>query len=141
MALISKADIAARISVAELDRYSRKSDEAIDRAIREAEAAARSAALNVWTAESWDALTAEQLPDDARAHIVSDAIDRLSATFERSDDIATRAQDAARWRGRVVADKERSFDAILERRRSPMSFRSQGRIFGSGDHKSRDQDI
>lgn len=139
MALITQADLEERVSTAEVARYSFGSSTKITDAIAEAEDKARSAALNVFTSESWDAMTAGTLPKEARQHIVSDAVDLLSTNLSRSDDIEKKATAAAQWRGWLAGDKVRCFDAILVKLDdgvSAVSSKSRKRVFDETDARS-----
>jgi hypothetical protein len=114
---IVKADLEARIGAGEVARYSRGVDANVTAAIAEAWDSARSAGLNVFTPESWDALDSGTLPPEAKRHIVSDAIDLLSAGNNRTngDFIEKKADEAKQWRAWLAGDTVRSFDAVLVR--------------------------
>ena len=93
---VTKADLETRLGAAEVKRFSRDVESNIAEALEIAWSKARSAALNVFTAESWDALTADTLPGEAKYHIVSDAADVLSAGNKRPDEIQNKADEAAK---------------------------------------------
>lgn len=113
---IVKADLESRIGAAEVSRYSLQSDANVTQAIAEAVDDARSAALNVFTSASWDAMTNLTLPSSAKGHIVWDAIGKLSAGKTRPPSVDTMVAEAAKWRGYVVGDTYRGFDGVLTRR-------------------------
>lgn len=113
---IVKADLEARVGAGEVARYSHGHDAEVTEAIAQAWDSARSAALNYFTAASWDALTSGTLPPEAKRHLVSDAIDLLSAGSNRPDYIGTKSEEAKEWRSWLAADRVRSFDAVLARR-------------------------
>lgn len=121
MALIDKADIEKRVGAAEAGRYSRNSDGSIDEAIAQAENRMRSEAIKVYTAESWDAMVADDLPLVAAIHLVSDAVDILSSGNNRTvgDQIEKKAEEARLFRIRLAKGEERCFETILTRNSSP----------------------
>jgi hypothetical protein len=115
---IIKADLENRLGASEVQRYTLGDSTRVDRAIGDAWSTFRSEALNVWTAASVDALTAETLPGEAHRHIVSDACDILSTGSSRmgaAEEIAKKAEEARMWRIRVSRDEVRCFDGLLER--------------------------
>jgi hypothetical protein len=112
---VVQSDLENRISVAEVARFSGGVQAKIDEAIAEAWGKARSAALNVFSPTSFDALTSSTLPAEAKSHIVSDALDILSSGKNRADDITKKADEARSWRSWVATDKVRCFDGILSR--------------------------
>jgi hypothetical protein len=112
---ITKTDLEERLFAAEVGRFSGGSDEKVVSAIATAWDTVRSAALNVFTAESWDALTAETLPFEAKKHIVSDACEILSTGSTRDEQIEKNAEKAQQWRSWLVGDKVRCFDDVLTR--------------------------
>ena len=112
---ITKTDLEERLFAAEVERFSGGSDEKVDNAIATAWDTFRSAALNVFTAESCDALTVETLPFEAKKHIVSDACEILSTGSTRDDQIEKNAEKAQQWRSWLVGDKVRCFDGVLTR--------------------------
>jgi hypothetical protein len=117
--VILRADLEQRIGAAEVARYAKASGPAADAPIAESIAmawdAVRSAALNVFTPESWDAMTAETLPPEAKMHIVSHAVDILSAGNNRPEQIEKKAEEARMWRSWLAGDTVRSFDVVLVR--------------------------
>jgi hypothetical protein len=117
---IALADLEQVIGVGEIARYSRGNNNTpneanVNEAIAKAWSSFRSAALNVFTPESVDALTAETLPAEAKLHVVNHAIAILSVGMNRPDRFDAMNDEAAKWRGYLVADKVRSFDGVLQR--------------------------
>lgn len=113
---ITKADLVDRIGAGEVDRLSGGDDTVVTRIIAMAWDSMRSAGLNVFTPSSWDAMTAETLPGEARRHGVSDAVDLLyGGNAGAREDIGKKAEEARQWRSWLAADKVRCFDAVLER--------------------------
>ena len=123
MALIDKADLEQRLGVAEVVRYSRGSnnvanDGNINDAIARAESRMRSEAIKVFTPASWDAMTSGTVPAVAVIHLVSDAVDLLSSSSNRSaaeEDIVKKAEEARLFRIRLSRNEERCFDDVLAR--------------------------
>jgi len=118
---IVKADLEARLGVAEVARFSMgviedvANDANVDLAIAQAWDSARSAGLNVFTAASWDALTPSTLPPEAKLHIVSHACSILAAGSTSNPSLEKWAEEAAKWRGYLAGGKVWSFDGVLER--------------------------
>ena len=88
---------------------------AIVEAIAQSWDSARSAGLNVFTPESWDAMTAETLPPEAKLHIVSHACAILAAGNKPPDYVEKAAAEATKWRSYLAGDTVRCFDGVLER--------------------------
>ena len=115
MALVVTADLERAIGAGEVVRYSKNNSAYVTQVIAEAESQARAEALNIYTAESWDAMTSQTIPAIAKGHIVWAAIGRLSAGSNRPESIDTMAAEAAKWRGLMATDHDRVFDGILTR--------------------------
>jgi hypothetical protein len=117
--VILRADLEQRLGAAEVARYAKAAgaagDAAVDEAIAMAWDSARSAGLNVFTPESWDAMDASTLPPEAKMHIVSHAADILSAGNKRPEEIEKKAEEARLWRSFLAGDTVRSFDLVLTR--------------------------
>lgn len=118
MSLITQTDLENRVGVAEVSRYSRANGNLVTSAIAQAESKARSSALNTFSAASWDAMTSSNLPGEALYHLVSDAVDILSAGSGRPAEIQTKADEAKMWRSYLAGDTVRCFDAILTKNTS-----------------------
>ena len=120
---IDKPDLEARLGVDGLARYSLVSErgqEAADKFVAECIAAAwdsaRSAGTNIFTPESWDAMTADTLPPEAKRHIVSDACLLVAIGWStRPEFLDTMAAEAKQWRSWLAGDTVRCFDAVLTR--------------------------
>lgn len=137
MPLIVEADLTARIGAAEVARFSRNTAANITGAIEQAESSVRSAALNIFTAESWAAMTAATLPPEAKRHIVSDAVDILSAGSGRDEEITVKAEEARRWRSWLAGNKVRCFDGILVVQSAGVSYSTRApRVFDRTDPNS-----
>lgn len=118
MSLITQTDLINRLKLAEVVRYSGGTGTSpntgrVDDAIAKAESRMRSEAIKVFTPASWDALTAETCPDVAKIHLISDAVDLLSAGNTRADEIEKKADEARLFRIRIAKNDERCFDAVL----------------------------
>jgi hypothetical protein len=115
MALIAKTDLERRVGAGELMRYARNDENNILDAIADAENRMRSEAVKVFTSESWDEMSAEDLPRVAGIHLVSDAIDLLSAGSNRTagDEISKKSEEARLFRIRLANNEERCFDGVL----------------------------
>jgi hypothetical protein len=118
MSLITQADLETRVGAAEVTRYSHGDGSQITSAIAQAESKARSAALNIFTAASWDAMTSATLPGEALYHIVSDAVDILSAGSGRPNEIQAKADEAKLWRSWLAAGTVNAFDSVLTKTES-----------------------
>ena len=135
---IIKTDLQARLGAAEVTRYSRSVESNIDSAIEQAWGKFRSAALNVFTAASINALTATTLPKEAYSHIVSDAAEILSSGQGRPDDIDTKSEEAKQWRGWLAGASKgvvAIFDGILVKASTSAGFaaRRETRVFTRTD--------
>ena len=113
MSLIAQADLETRVGAGEVTRWSRGVAGNITAAIAQAESKARSSALNVFTAASWNAMTSSTLPGEAKYHLVSDAVDILSAGSGRPAEVQIKADEAKLWRSWLAGDTVRCFDGIL----------------------------
>ncbi len=140
---VVKADLEARWGAGEIARWSGgtnnvANDSNVDTAIGTAWSKARSAALNVFTAASWDALTSVTLPLEAKSHIISDAIDILSAGKNRPDTIDKQAAAAQDWRSWLTSDKVRCFDGLLTKLSGGAGFKGarESRVFGRSSDSS-----
>lgn len=113
-----QADLESRYGVAEIARWSKSETDTPDPAkvldaIGQAWSAFDSAARNIFTAASINALTSETLPGEAKTHIVSHAIDILSAGSARDAEIEKKAGEAKEWRAWLVGGTVRAFDDVL----------------------------
>ncbi|HEX3108115.1 MAG TPA: hypothetical protein VHU41_03395, partial [Thermoanaerobaculia bacterium] len=90
-------------------------DSNIDAAIGVAWSKVRSAALNYFTAESFDALTADTIPDEALSHVAWDALDELSSGNDPIEMISAKAAKADQWRSWLAGGTVHCFDGVLER--------------------------
>lgn len=118
MSLITQTDLENRVKLAEVVRYSggigtTPNAARVTDAIAKAENRMRSEIIKVFTAASWDALTEGTCPDVAKIHLVSDAIDLLSAGNARPEEIESKALEARLFRIRIAKNEERCFDAVL----------------------------
>ena len=118
MSLITQTDLENRLKLAEVVRFSGGTGTTpnaarVTDAIAKAENRMRSEIIKVFTAASWDALTAATCPDVAKIHLVSDAADLLSSGNERAQEIEDKALEARLFRIRIAKNEERCFDSVL----------------------------
>lgn len=95
---IVQIDLDARIGEAEVDRYAKAAgDGSVTARIAEAWDMIRSAALNIFTPASFDALTAATIPPEMRKHAVSLAVAFLASGSKHPDYLDTAAADAKQY--------------------------------------------
>lgn len=142
--LIVKADLVARISAAEVDRFSKSNDPFVDQCIATATDRFRDEARRVFTVESIDALTSSSAPLIVKYHIGSDALDILSSGSKRPDHIEAAATEASQWR-KFLAMGKVSLDGLVKigSGTGTMSFAGQGasRVFGRTSDGMSDFDL
>lgn len=110
---VTKADIVAVWSLAEVTRWAKAGgDPSIDVAISKGWGEIRSAALNRYTAESFDAITADTIPAVVKGYAVDLSTDWLSSGNARADEIETRAARARVWLSYLAGGSDHSFDGI-----------------------------
>jgi hypothetical protein len=111
---IVRTDVYGRIGEALALTYAKADGAAgVDARIAEAWDSVRSAALNHFTAASFDALTADTVPPEARRHIISLAAAALASGSNHPDYIDAAADEAKQWRSFLAGGTVRCFDDIL----------------------------
>ena len=98
------------------ERYGQQNQEKIQDALETAWDTFVSAAVNLFTRESIDALTEQTLPKEARRHILSHAFVVLADGNSEDDRVRRADESSKQWRAFLVADRVRCFDEVLVRR-------------------------
>jgi hypothetical protein len=113
---IVRADLVARIGEAEVVKYAKAAgDGSVSDRIAEAWDSIRSAALNVFTADSFDALTVDTVPPEIRKHGVSLAIGGLVSGMNHPDYLDEAADAAKTWLSYLAAGKVHYASEVLAR--------------------------
>lgn len=113
MALITEDDLDEYLGEGLVTVYKRGSATVVADKIAIGEDRMRSAGLNVFTAASWDAMTSATLPPEAKQYLVWDVGALLSSGSNTKDFVQRNADEAAKWRSWLAADKVRCFDSVL----------------------------
>ncbi len=114
---VTKDDIVAVHGLADVNRWAKDDDNNVTIAIAKGWSEIRSAALNQYTADSFDAMSS--LPPIVLGYAVDLASDWLSSGNQRFDEIETRAVRARLWLARLATGFDHEFDAILTAKSEP----------------------